>query len=197
MKVGFSDTFSDSLKTLHIHNTWWYKTYSLFRYDIPRFFKNVWMFRIVLWEHRWWDYRFHLLTLRTSLEIMEKDMHGGYEIKEDRDKKIAKMQRAIEILKNFEEDDFLELAQKELGIEYEASLEFEEVPGETELFQLKKQSIQIESANRKISKRSKEMEEERWKELWKIFQGQDYKKFKKEVDWHSQFDGSGMRGWWD
>jgi hypothetical protein len=197
MKVNFADSFFESLETLRRHNTWWYKTYSLFRNDIPNFFKNIWMFRILLWQHRWWDYRFHLLALRTSLEIMEKDMHNGSEIREDRDKKISKMQRAIEILQNFEKDNFLELAEKELGFEYQAKLEFEEVPGESELFQIKKQSPEIEKRNRKISSTSRSIEEGQWKELWKILEGQDYKKFKKEENWSDQFDGSGLRGWWD
>jgi hypothetical protein len=28
-------------------------------------------------------------------------------------------------------------------------------------------------------------------------QGQDYDKFKKAKDWNEQFDGSGLRSWWD
>lgn len=197
MKVGFRDSFFDSLEAMARHETWWYKTYALFRYDIPRFLTNIWYFRRVLWEHRWWDYRFHLLTLRTSLEIMEKEMHNGWEVKEDRDKKIAKMNRAIELLKNFEEDNFLDQAKKELGLEYIAKLDFEKVPGEEDLYQLKQQSPEIEKNNKLISKKSRDLEESQWKELWKIFEGQDYRKFKKDQEWRDQFDGSGLRGWWD
>ena len=45
MEVQFTDTFFKSLKTLSRHQTWWYKTYELFRYKIPYFFENVWYFR--------------------------------------------------------------------------------------------------------------------------------------------------------
>jgi hypothetical protein len=27
--------------------------------------------------------------------------------------------------------------------------------------------------------------------------GQDYKLFNEEEEWAAQFDGSGLRGWWD
>jgi hypothetical protein len=36
-----------------------------------------------------------------------------------------------------------------------------------------------------------------WEELWIIIQGQDYTKFDKDIDWYEQFDGTGLRGWWD
>ena len=92
MDVKFADSFGDSIKTLIRHQTWWYKTYETIRYKIPVFFKNIYRFRQVLWEHRWWDYRYTITTLRTSLEIMEKGMHNGMEIWESRGKKVAKMQ---------------------------------------------------------------------------------------------------------
>ena len=45
MDVQFTDSFWKSLKTMNRHQTWWYKTYELFRYKIPYFFENVWYFR--------------------------------------------------------------------------------------------------------------------------------------------------------
>ena len=45
--------------------------------------------------------------------------------------------------------------------------------------------------------RAREIEEEQWAELYEILKGQDYTKFDKEVDWYKQFDGTGLRGWWD
>ena len=67
MDVQFTESFWKSLKTLSRHETWWYKTYELFRYKIPYFFENVWYFRKELWEHRSWDYIFSLMMLRRSL----------------------------------------------------------------------------------------------------------------------------------
>lgn len=51
--------------------------------------------------------------------------------------------------------------------------------------------------NRKFFKRVTELEEEEWVELWTIIKGQDYSTFDKEKEFDDQFDGSGIRGWWD
>ena len=100
MKVEFADTFGKSLKRLIWHEGRIYKFYSIFRYGIWHFFANIWRFRKVLWNHQWWDYRYHLEAMYTSLSIMEKGMHAGMEVRESRDKKIQKMQRALKLMKN-------------------------------------------------------------------------------------------------
>ena len=41
------------------------------------------------------------------------------------------------------------------------------------------------------------MQSKGWKELINLLKGQNYSKFKKEIDFAEQFDGSGIRGWWD
>lgn len=210
MKVEFADSFGDSLKTLIRHESWWYKIYQTIRYDIPSFVKNVYRFRKVLWEHRWYDYRYTLHALQTSLEIMEKKMHDGMEVRESRDKKIAKMQRAIQILKNINDDNYISMAETELGKLVSYDWEFEDVqdkPGYSQL--IDKESSAEKKHNSKVFSRARKLEESEWKELWKIFEGQDirgYKKFqktlteeeKKKTDSYYQwFDGSDMRGWWD
>lgn len=210
MKVEFADSFGDSLKTLIRHESWWYKIYQTIRYDIPSFTKNVYRFRKVLWEHRWYDYRYTLHALQTSLEIMEKKMHDGMEVRESRDKKIVKMQRAIQILKNINDDCYIDMAEGELGKLVSYDWEFEDVsdkPGHSRL--IDKESSAEKNHNRKVFNKARKLEESEWKELWKIFEGQDirgYKKFqktlteeeKKKTDSYYQwFDGSDMRGWWD
>ena len=45
--------------------------------------------------------------------------------------------------------------------------------------------------------RVRELEESEWKELWDILKGPDYSKFDKNKDWESQYDGSGLKSWWD
>lgn len=219
MDVKFADSFGDSIKRLIRHQTWWYKTYETIRYKIPMFFKNIYKFRQVLWEHRWWDYRFTITTLRTSLEIMEKGMHGGMEIWESRGKKVAKMQRAIQILKNIEDDNYIEMAEAELGEIIHHPWEFEETGDTTDnpmgeknekLYRLvDKETDEEKEHNRKVFDRTRELEEQEWNELWQILKGQDieeYKEFektltdeqKKETDqYYKWFDGSGLRGWWD
>ena len=73
MEVKFGDSFIKSLERLAWYNNPIYKAYRLFRYDIPKFIKNVWRFRKELWRHRWWDHDFTLMILKKSLEIQEKE----------------------------------------------------------------------------------------------------------------------------
>lgn len=199
MKVLATNSFLESLDRISLQRTWIYRIYLLFKSDIPNFFKNIWLFRKVLWHHRWWDYRYPLEALRTSLEIMEKGMHNGLEVRESRDKKIAKMQRAIEILKNIEGDRYLELAEKKMGKEYfVGEWIFSPVKDKDGSYEINsKISKGQEKINKQISNLSDKIEAEEWNELWQIFKGQDYKKFKATEDWNKQFDGTGLKGWWD
>jgi hypothetical protein len=217
MKINITDTFTESLEKLINHETWWYKTYSFIRWDITRFFKNIWRFRRELKSHSWWDYRFTLEMLYRSISIMEKGMHNGIEVRESRDKKIQKMQRVLELLKNKIDDNYCELAEKELGIPYIFhGFEFKELD-ETEskgskLYELVDNlSEEDKENNRKIMKLSREIEDSQWNEIWEIFKGQDIKEYsshkinsdgdnsnnKEETDWNDWFDGTGLRGWWD
>ena len=163
------------------------------------FFKNIWIFRKLLWKHRWWDYGFTLLALKTSLEVMEKGMHAGNEVRESRDKKIVKIQRAIEILQHLENADYMEMAENRLGKRYFYA-DFDLIPHESggkELLigeNLTKGQKKINSQLREIKH---EIEEKEWNELWDILRGQDYSKFNKVQDWNEQFDGTGLRNWWD
>ena len=216
MDIKFADSFGDSIKTLIRHQTWWYKTYETVRYKIPVFFKNIYRFRNVLWNHRWWDYRFTLETLQTSLEIMERGMHGGLEVFESRGKKIAKMQRAIQILKNINEDNYIEMAEAELGEIIHHPWEFEETGDTTDnplgeknekLYKLVDYDTDEEREhNRKVYDRTHELEEQEWNELFEILKGQNYKEYyetlseeekKNQNNYDNWFDGSGLRGWWD
>lgn len=138
------------------------------------------------------------MMLKRSLVIMEAGMHDGIEIMETRSKKIEKMQRAIKILENITDDCYIGMAEAELGEIVRHDWEFEEVedsPGHMRL--IDKDTPEEAEHNRKVFARSRELETAEWKELWIIFQGQDYDKFNKETDWNKQFDGTGIQSWWD
>jgi hypothetical protein len=210
MKVEFKDTFFESVEKLVWYNTKLWKVWEVIRYGIPGFLKNIYRFRKMLWNHRWWDYRYTLEALQTSLEIMEKKMHDGMEVRESRDKKIAKMQRAIQILKNINDDKYIEMAEAELGKLVMHDWEFEECedrPGSSRL--IDKETPAEKRHNRKVFNRARKLESMEWKELWKIFEGQDIRGYKKLTKyksaeemissdvWNEWFDGSDMRGWWD
>jgi len=200
MKVSISNSFFKSIKRLKWQSRWPYKLWETLRYDIPRFFKNIWLFRKSLWEFKWYSYGYSLNFVRESLEIMsEKFEHGGNEVPVPRMKKVAKMKRAAEILNRMNEDSYIEMAEKELGGLYMNPIEFEECEDRPGSFRLVDNDTPEEkSHNRKVYQRAREIEEEEWNELWEIFRGQDMKKFNhKRKEWDEWYDGSGMKHWWD
>ena len=207
MKVQFADTFTDSLRTLIRHQTWWYKTYSLFRHDLPRFFKNVWTFRKALWGHYWFDHHGTLMFLETGLtNIADTVEKYGNEVDGPRLKKVAKMRRAIELIKNYNEDKYIEMAESELGPLVLHEWEFEPVPDKPEYSRIIDRDTEEEKIhNRKVFDRAREIEEKEWKELFEILKGQSPTEYQMFLDksedkrsaWDNWFDGSGLKGWWD
>ena len=190
MEIKIADSFFDSLKVIKRHNTWWYKTYDLFVYRIPYFFKNIHRFRKELWSHRWWDYSFTLMMLSKSLEIQREGMRTkGHEIEESLNKKLEKMQRAIEILNNREEVKYIEIAEKQLGSLHDWDI-FEEHDNLTE---------EQRDHNRKVYTLAKEIQSKEWKELWTILEGQNYEEYDPKVhgDFYEWYDGTGILDWWD
>ena len=191
MKVEFKDSFFESVEKLVWYDTNLWKVWSAIRYDIPLFFKNVWRFRKELYNHQWWDYRFHLEMMYRSLSIMEKGMsEKGIEVTETRNVKVQKMRRALELLKHKLDDDYIERAELELGELTHKSIEFEPIEG-TDSYRLVDTDTPAEKKHaRKVYKRARVIEDVEWKELWDIFKG------KKFTTWE-KYDGSDLRGWWD
>ena len=174
-------------------------TYELFRYDLPRFFKNIWKFRKRLCNHYWIDHHGTLMFLQIGLTDISNNVEKyGNEIDETRLKKVVAMRRAIELIKNYNEDNYIDMAEKELGELILHDLEFEPVPDKPGYSQLvDKDTPEEKEHNRKIFERATEIQEQEWSELFVILKGQDYTKFDKDIDWNKQFDGSGLIGWWD
>jgi hypothetical protein len=211
MKIQFADRFNKSLKRLIWHQHPVYKIYETFRYKIPIFFKNLWFFRKELWDFRSWDYGFNLMMLRRSLEktVNTIEVYGN-EVEESRMKKVEKMKRVIELLKNVRSDSYIEMAEKELGEIKHIDWEFEEVPDKPGYMKLvDKEDDEEKDHNRKVYKRANEIELEEWREIWRILEGQDHNEYVKLMEstseedkqktdlWYIWFDGSGMKNWWD
>ena len=214
MNIQFSDGFFDSIKRLNRHQTWWYRTYETVRYDIPRFFKNVWKFRKEMYDFHAWDYGYNLDLFKRSLELtadyLEKD---GIEVDSSRLKKVAKIRRAVELLGNVRGNSYIEKAEEELGDLFLTDWNFEEVIDSTESVRLiESETPEQKAHNGKVFARANEIEEKEWNELWQIIKGQDhqeysgkYQKLKEsgvlpEDEMHAYddwFDGSGIKGWWD
>ena len=168
--------------------------------DLPNFFKNIWRFRKALWNHHWWDYSGTLRFIEISTEHMAKNLkERGNEIELSRFKKVDKMNRAIEILKNIRESRYFDIVEKELGRSYNTkNIEFVPLEDNPDYFEMVDyDSDEEKEFNDKYFERVTQLENQEWIELWEILKGQDYEKFDKEKDWDDQFDGSGMRGWWD
>ncbi len=192
MKVHIADTFTKSLRKLMWQQHWIYKMYSLFRYDIPLFVKNVWRFRKELANHQWWDYRFNLEMLYRSLSITYEGMkNGGYEVRETREPKVKAMARALELLKHRLDDDYVDRAEAELGELIMHDWEFEEADdGNYRL--VDKETKKEKAHNRRVFKRALVIETKEWKELWSIIHGTKNSKIYGEG-----YDGSDLRSWWD
>lgn len=207
MEVKFADTFSASLKRLIWHESKIYKFYSFFRYDIGRFVKNVWRFRNALSRHYWWDHHSTLQFMEIGLTHMANNLEKhGLEVEGPRLKKVAKMRRAVELIKNYNQGNYIEMAEAELGEIVHHEWEFEPVPDKPGFSQLiDKDTPEEAEHNRKVFKRAREIEETEWAELWVILQGQNVSHFTmfadksadKDSAWDNWFDGSGLRGWWD
>lgn len=199
MKVQFADTFAKSLKRLIWHQHPIYKFYSFFRYDMPRFLKNIWLFRKALWNHYWFDHHGTLEFMKIGISDIANNVEKyGMEIDESRLKKVEKMRRVIKLIENYNEDNYIQMAEAELGEIVHHPWEFEEVPDKPGFSRLVDSDTEEEKEHsRKVFIRANEIAEQEWKELWKIIEGQDTLKFDKEIDWNKQFDGSDMRSWWD
>ena len=211
MEIKFADSFSKSLKRLMWHESRVYKFYDFFRRDIGRFVKNVWRFRKALANHYWWDHHGTLMFLETGLTHMSDNLAvRGNEVDGPRMKKVAAMRRAVKLIKNYNESTYIEMAEAELGPIYHHDWEFEEVPDKPCFSRLvDKDSPEEKKHNRKVFNRSRQIEEQEWKELWNILKGQNHAEYKKIVKrateeeknsrdlWNEWYNGTGLNGWWD
>ena len=180
MNISFSPSFFDSLKKIEKYNTWWYKTYEVFRYKIPWFIKNIYRFRKDLWKYRTYDYVYVLSMFKTSLEGLRDGIKNGNEVKESSTKKVQKIERVIRFLENKIADDYIERAEMEIGPIRNLDFEF--------ILSNKQESEEDTNHNRKVFNRAREIQTSEWKEIWEIIKAQDAESYK---------NGSGMLSWWD
>ena len=198
MEVKFADSFWESLDRMVKRERWYWKTWDFLRYDITKGVKNIIFFWKVIWNFRPWDHTYNLRILSKSLEPLRDSIIKGREVDVPRLKKVAKIERAIEILNNITEDKYTDIAEAQLGYEVISDFIFRDNEPE-----------EIKEANRKIYDLSREIEDKEWKELWVIFQGQEHSHYvmlldkmtpeeRKEDDvWGNWYDGSGMGHWWN
>ena len=195
----YIEKIQDYFDSIWWHNHPIYLTYTTITHDIPQFFRNLWYFRKPLYKFRWWDPHFTYEMLRYSLMNMADNLETkGIEVDYSRMKKVVMIRRCAEILTHFKNDDFIDLAEAELGELPESNFEFKKIEGTDHYELLNLSSDEDQEKTTRIFERSTEIEEQYWNELWEIIKGnQDYKTFDTNIDFYDQFNGTGMRGWWD
>ena len=167
--------------------------------DFPNFIRNIWKFRKALWNHHWWDYAGVLQFIETGVtDIAINIEKKGTEIPESRNKKVAKMQRVIEILKNIREDRYFDIVERELGRKYDFKLDFLENKNDSTAYNITNEiSDEQREFNNKFFDRVRKLEESEWHELWDILKGPKYGNYDPSKDWNEEYDGSGINSWWD
>ena len=202
MEVKFKNTFFESFKRMINRERWHWKLWDLFRYDIPRFFRNLWLFRKNLWNHTWYNGDSSVLPwVKTAVDDMAWRIEKyGHEVDESRMKKVVKMRRLSYLIDVCVKDEFIDEAEKELGFKYVYyPFEFEEVLGNDKVYTLKQnETPEDKENNSKLLNRSHEIQKEYWEELCAIIKGPDYDAMRaSEEDWDKLYDGSDLRAWWD
>lgn len=202
MEIKFKNTFFESFKRMINRERWHWKLWDLFRYDIPRFFRNLWLFRKNLWNHTWYNGDSSVLPwVKTAVDDMAWRIEKyGHEVDESRLKKVAKMGRLSYLIDVCVKDEFIEEAEKELGFKYVYyPFEFEEVLGNDKVYQLKQnETPEDKENNSKLLNLSHKIQKEYWEELCAIIKGPDYDAMREsEEDWDKKYDGSDLRAWWD
>jgi hypothetical protein len=202
MKTNFTDTFFESFERMINRQRWYWKTYDLFRYDLPNFFRNLWLFRKNLWNHTWYNGDGSILPwVKTAVDDMTwKIETRGHEVDESRMKKVAKMKRLSYLIDVCVHDKFIEEAEKELGIEMILHpWEFVPAEGHEGSYELlDKDTPEEKEHNHKILERSHQIQKEYWEELCYIIKGPDYDTIRESgEDFYEKLDGTDIRGWWD
>ena len=178
METKFRDTFFESMKKMINRQRWYWKTWDLFRYDIPNFFRNLWLFRKNLWNHTWYNGTNSILPwVKTAVDDMTWRIETrGNEVEESRMKKVVKMKRLSYLIEVCVNDSFFEEAEKELGIEMiYHDWEFVPAEGYEDSYELlDKDTPEEKENNDKIIKRAHEIQKEYWEELCYIIKGPDY-----------------------
>lgn len=183
--------------------------YYLFRYNLSSFIRNIWFFRKALFEYRNWDHSHTLFMLKTCLIDIKDAVNNSHEIEKSKIKKLNKIDRAIYLLDRFIKDDFIELAEKELGEIKIGNINFIECKDNKDLLEMKFDDLSDEDLKHQslVFERSIELESQMWSELFTILKGknaEDYIKHPEDMNdydkiqefYDNQYDGSGLRGWW-
>ena len=104
--------------------TWFDRTRRFIFREIPNFFINIYKFRKALWRHHWWDYSGTLHFIEIGVNDIAKNLENkGLEVDHSRMKKVDKMKRLVEILRNKREDRYFDIVEKEMNLNFKVTFE--------------------------------------------------------------------------
>lgn len=148
------------------------------------FFKNIWRFRKPLYQFRWWDYYTLLQFMQIAIEHMaDKTKTKSTEVDSTRIPKIAKMERASQILKNQLNDYvYMDMAEEKCGELIHRDGDFIPLDSNPDLFTYEDNLTDEERKhNGKVFVYSAELEEKEWEEFCNIIKDKE----------------TGLKSWWD
>ena len=161
--------------------------YTEFIYQVKcliNFFKNVWRFRKPLYQFRWWDYYTLLQFMQIAIEHMaDKTKTKSTEVDSTRIPKIAKMERASQILKNqLDNYVYMDMAEEKYGKLIDKDSDFIPLDSNPDLFTYEDNLTDEEREhNSKVFLYSVELEEKEWEEFCNIIKDKE----------------TGLKSWWD
>lgn len=187
-----------------------YRSTEFIRYTIPTFIKNVWHYRHELADAKFHEYDMSLKFFRKSLILIKHELKDSNEYQLHLDAKLKQITRAIEILDNIIDDNYLDLAKTQLNLDIGGDLDFKFIPCEDnpDLFELDLgMSPEQEKNWQHCIKFSTEQQNAEWEELWSIIKGDSTafqasnhllgNEYNNEPE--SEYDiisGKDIRGWW-
>jgi hypothetical protein len=187
----------------HSFSYYFRNTWEFIRWDIPRFFKNIWRFRRELKSFGGWDRYYTISMLRRSLITQKESMEKfSNEYEPTLRLKLYYMKRAIYLTDCILEDKFHDMAEARLGYKTVfRDFKFEPIEGSTsKRLVFDEESEEERQANWKIFEESSKIEKEVWNELFDILKGDIYNvdmytehKGKAYEDVHN---GKGLINWW-
>jgi hypothetical protein len=142
--------------------------------NIFYFLKNIIIFRKFLWNHKLYDYNGVFISMKIVLYHLKYELKLGPKFEEDKNKRIKKIERVINILDNILEEKYINISEEKYGkIEYNFENDYDDNLSEED-----------EIKNKKILDYKKTLEKSEWEELFSIIKGTN-------LD-----DGSDIRRWW-
>ncbi len=129
------------------------------KYELyPSNTENIWFFRKELYAFRSWDYSYNLDLFRRSLEkTVDTIEHYGHEVEESRMKKVEKMKRTIQLIKNVRSDEYVRNAEKE---SYDEEVDLDALLKELEMEEGKEESDEDDDMEDEMKEAKKEDEDE-------------------------------------